>query len=151
MSERQITGRQVFFVTAAAFGVIIAVNVTLAVKAVQTFPGLEVKNSYVASQTFDAERAAQQALGWQIDAALAEGALTFAVRDRDGLPVRLASLDATLGRATHIRDDVTPEFSYQNGVYVARVDLPSGYWNLRVRATAPDGTPFQQRIELYLK
>ena len=50
-----LTGRKVFFITAGAFAVIIGVNVTMAVLAVGTFPGLEVKNSYVASQSFDAK------------------------------------------------------------------------------------------------
>ena len=54
---REITGRHVAAMFGAGFGVIIAVNVLLATKAVSTFPGLEVKNSYVASQTFDADRA----------------------------------------------------------------------------------------------
>ena len=52
----------------AAFGVIIGVNLVLALSAVRTFPGLEVKNSYVASQTFDERRAAQEALGWTVSA-----------------------------------------------------------------------------------
>ena len=64
---RELTGAKVFAITAGAFGVIIAVNVVLAVKAVQTFPGLEVANSYVASQSFDAERTAQQKLGLALD------------------------------------------------------------------------------------
>ena len=58
----QISGRHVFAGFALAFGVIISVNLTLAYNAVQTFPGLEVANSYVASQQFDANRAAQEAL-----------------------------------------------------------------------------------------
>ena len=33
-----LTGRQVFFITAGAFGVVIAVNVTMAVLAVGSFP-----------------------------------------------------------------------------------------------------------------
>jgi hypothetical protein len=44
--------------------VIISVNLLLAFKAVSTFPGLEVKNSYVASQGFNDRKAAQEALGW---------------------------------------------------------------------------------------
>ncbi len=52
----------------SAFAVIIAVNLVLAFKAVRTFPGLEVENSYVASQTFDAERTAQEALGLDAEA-----------------------------------------------------------------------------------
>jgi nitrogen fixation protein FixH len=54
----EMTGRKVLAITVSAFGVIIAVNFLLAYKAVSTFPGLEVPNSYVASQTFDADRAA---------------------------------------------------------------------------------------------
>ncbi len=71
---RELTGRKVFAITAAFFGVIIAVNLLLAYKAVSTFPGLEVQNSYVASQTWDAERAAQQALGWDLAAEYDHGA-----------------------------------------------------------------------------
>ena len=50
---RPLTGKHVLAITLVAFGVIIGVNVLMAVKAVGTFPGLEVANSYVASQDFD--------------------------------------------------------------------------------------------------
>lgn len=65
---KPLTGRHVLAITLAAFGVIIAVNVLMAVKAVRTFPGLEVANSYVASQSFDRDRAVQTALGWRVEA-----------------------------------------------------------------------------------
>jgi nitrogen fixation protein FixH len=100
---REITGKHVLFFTVSAFAVIIAVNVVMAWKAISTFPGLEVKNSYVASQTFDADRDAQIALGWTMtpdyDAAAKELRLVFA--DKDGLPVTLAELSCT-GRAHHL-------------------------------------------------
>ena len=48
----ELTGKHVLAITVSAFAVIIGVNVLLAVKAVSTFPGLEVDNSYVASQGF---------------------------------------------------------------------------------------------------
>mgnify|MGYP001760938923 FL=1 len=63
---RPLTGKHVLAITLVAFGVIIGVNVLMAVKAVGTFPGLEVANSYVASQDFDRERAAQAALDWTV-------------------------------------------------------------------------------------
>lgn len=148
---KELTGGKVLFITVSAFGVIIAVNVVMAVQAVRTFPGLEVENSYVASQTFDTERAAQEALGWQVKAAIEDSVLTFAIRDGDGLAVRLASLDATLGRPTEMRDDTMPDFRFVGGDYVAPVSLAPGYWDLRVEATAPNGTYFHQRIDLYVK
>ena len=60
--ERPLTGWHVLAMFVAFFGVIIAVNLTLAWQAISTFPGLEVENSYVASQTFDADRRAQVVL-----------------------------------------------------------------------------------------
>lgn len=63
---RELTGRHVLAITLGAFGVIIAVNLLMAFKAVSTFPGLETPNSYVASQVFDAERVAQESLGWTV-------------------------------------------------------------------------------------
>ncbi len=151
MSEREITGRQVFIVTASAFAVIIGVNLVLAYNAVATFPGLEVKNSYVASQTFDADRKAQLALGWDVSAKVENAELRLSILDRDAKPVRVADLTGTLGRATEIKDDRTPEFVFDGTAYVAPVDLAPGNWNLRMIAIANDGTRFQQRIVLRVK
>ncbi|WP_068316021.1 FixH family protein [Aliiruegeria sabulilitoris] len=145
-----LTGRKVFIITASAFSVIIGVNLTMAYLAVGTFPGLEVKNSYVASQHFDDDRAAQEALGWDVAAKVEQGMLSIAFTGRTGYPVDVASIDATVGRATHVRDDVTPEFAYKDGTFTAPVDLATGNWNIRMVATAPDGTPFRQRIVLHV-
>lgn len=145
-----LTGRKVFFITASAFGVIIGVNIAMAVLAVGTFPGLEVKNSYVASQQFEADRAAQEALGWSVDAGVHENVLTVAFTGRTGYPVEVKSLEATVGRPTQVRDDRTPEFSYSDGTFTALVDLEPGRWDIRMVATAPDGTPFRQRIALHI-
>ena len=59
--EFKLTGWHVLAIFVGAFGVIIGVNVALAWNAVATFPGLEVDNSYIASQTFDDRREAQEA------------------------------------------------------------------------------------------
>lgn len=149
--SQPLTGRRVFLIFAAAFGVIIAVNVTLAVKAVQTFPGLEVKNSYVASQVFDAERSAQQALGWTLRPAYAAGKLRLSFRDRDGRPVRVSGLVATVGRPTEAADDRHPVFTAEGGDYVAPVELTPGRWMILMEAFADDGTRFHQRLELQVE
>ncbi|PRY24380.1 nitrogen fixation protein FixH [Aliiruegeria haliotis] len=143
-----LTGRKVFIITASAFGVIMAVNFTMAYLAVGSFPGLETKNSYVASQQFDADRAAQEALGWTVDADVIDGILTIAFTGRNDLPVEVGSMEATVGRATHVREDVEPEFAYDDGTFRAPVDLKPGNWNIRLVATAPDGTAFRQRVVL---
>ena len=146
--QRELTGRHVLIGFVAAFSVIISVNLVLAWNAVKTFPGLEVKNSYVASQKFDERRTAQESLGWTVDASHHEGLLTLAITDADGAPVEVATLDAVLGRATSVRDDVTPDFIFDGSAYAAPLDLGAGNWNIRMLATAVDGTEFRQRVVL---
>ena len=148
MAVREITGRHVLVGFVAAFAVIITVNLLLAYNAVQTFPGLEVKNSYVASQQFDAQRDAQEALGWTVGAAHEDGTLTLSITDAGGTPVEVTSLDVILGRATSVRDDMTPDFVFDGRAYVAPVALGGGNWNIRMVAVAADGTNFRQRVVL---
>ncbi|MGJ8583916.1 MAG: FixH family protein [Marinosulfonomonas sp.] len=151
MSQKELTGGKVFAIFAGAFGVIISVNLVLAYNAVATFPGLEVKNSYVASQTFDQERKAQLALGWDVKGAVQGDQLLLSIRDENDQPVQAASLTATLGRATNVKEDQTPEFVFNGTSYVAPVDLAPGNWNLRMKAIAKDGTPFHQRVVLHVR
>jgi nitrogen fixation protein FixH len=146
-----LTGRKVFAFTASAFAVIIGVNIWMAVEAVRTFPGLEVKNSYVASQTFDADRSAQQALGWTLDTDYADGHLWLTFRDRGGLPAEVASLTATVGRTTMSADDLVPDFTYARGRFAAPMHLEPGKWMVLLEAHAKDGTLFHQRIDLFVK
>lgn len=148
MAERKITGKHVFLIFFSAFAVIIGVNLVLAYSAVKTFPGLEVKNSYVASQTFNDRKAAQEALGWDISAHHKAGILTLGITDPQGAPVEVADLKATVGRATHVKDDVAPDFIFNGSAYVAPVDLGDGNWNIRMIALADDGTEFKQRVVL---
>lgn len=146
---RPLTGRGVLAIFIGAFGVIIAVNVLLAYNAVRTFPGLEVRNSYVASQSFDTERAAQQALGWTLSAKLAgDGRLSLGIRDRGGAPAAVASLSARIGRPTERTDDRDLDLIRVGDGYEARFAAGPGKWHLWVEATALDGTAFRQRLTL---
>ncbi|MCX7888650.1 MAG: FixH family protein [Rhodobacteraceae bacterium] len=145
----EITGRKVFVFTAAAFAVIIGVNVVLAVQAVRTFPGLEVANSYVASQTFDADRRAQEALGWHLATHYDGAVLRLDLTGPDGRPVDVAKLEAVAGRPTEASDDVALAFHREQGAYVAPVVLGPGRWVLFVRAEAQDGTAYRKRLDLH--
>lgn len=145
MMTREIKGIHVLGMFVVGFGIIITVNLTLAYNAVRTFPGLEVKNSYVASQSFDARREAQLALGWDVSARYEAGALRLSIHDAIG-PVQPEAIDAVLGRATHVGDDMTPDFRFNGTDHVASMDLGGGNWNLRMKATAANGTVFEQRV-----
>lgn len=148
---KEITGRHVLIFTVAAFAVIVGVNLTMAFQAVRTFPGLEVRNSYVASQSFDADRAAQEALGWRVAPAYRDGLLTLSfTQGESGPPAEVAEMTALVGRATTTQDDMVPVFVERDGVFTAALDLGPGNWNIRLQAQAPDGTAFRQRLPLYV-
>lgn len=146
----ELTGRHVLAITVGAFGIIIAVNVVMAVQAVRTFPGLEVANGYIASQTFDAERKAQEALGWTAVPEYREGRLTLRLTDAEGLPAVVRSLDVLVGRTTASNDDQRPVLTRVAGVWETDLALARGKWMLKVEAVAADGTLFRQRLELFV-
>jgi nitrogen fixation protein FixH len=148
---RELTGRHVLFITVSAFAVIIAVNLTLAWQAVATFPGLEVKNSYVAGQGFNERKAAQEALGWQLIPTYRDGRIDLAFTDRDGIPVRVSDLDVLVGRTTTTAHDAWPDFTEMGDVYSAPLALDRGKWMVKVTARATDGTLFEQRTELFVQ
>ena len=151
MKDFKLTGWHVLAMFVAMFGVIITVNMILAFSAVKTFPGLEVKNSYVASQSFDRDREAQEALGWTVSANVDEDMLVLRIDDDLG-PVAPELTRATLGRATHVGDDRELNFKFVGTAHFAgAADLAPGNWNLRLAAVAEDGTRFQQRIVLRVK
>ncbi|MCW8843272.1 MAG: FixH family protein [Rhodobacteraceae bacterium] len=151
MAEKKLTGKHVAMIFVGAFGIIIGVNIALAVSAVRTFPGLEVKNSYVASQEFNTRLQEQTALGWNVKAEYSGGMLVLAITDEEGGAVKPQTLDAVVGRPTHIKDDVTPDFQFDGNAFVAPVELGRGNWNIRMKATTADGTEFIQRVVFRVK
>ncbi len=149
----KMTGGKVLAITVAFFGVIISVNLFMAFKAVSTFPGLEVDNSYVASQVFDKNRKAQENLGWTLaaDYTRADQQLKLNFTGKDGKPAEVRKLDVLVGRTTEAKDDRRPIFANQGDVWTAQTELANGLWLLRVEAEAADGTAFSQRIEIYVR
>ncbi len=150
---REITGRHVLVFTVGAFGVIIAVNILMAWKAISTFPGLEVQNSYVASQSFDRRRAEQQALGWQLTHSYdaGSGKMVLNLTDAAGNAAPVRDLNVLIGRTTEAREDQRPTFVARSGKWEADVRLGAGKWLLKIDAVSQDGTMFEQRLDFYVK
>jgi nitrogen fixation protein FixH len=132
---KRFTGFHMTAIIAAFFGVVIAVNLFMAVAASRTFGGKVVDNSYVASQRFNhwiAEGRAQARLGWTSHLALDPGRRVTLDLSRQGAPIAGATVRAVarhpLGRA----EDVALEFVGANGRYVSAAPLPPGRWQVRV-------------------
>lgn len=147
-AQKPFTGWHMLALTLGAFGVIIAVNVFMAFKAISTFPGVEVQSSYDRSQNFDKARAAQEALGWTLAPSYdAKGRkLRLDLRGRDGAPVDVKDLSVLVGRPTETLDDQRPVMARDgDGTYVAALSLRPGKWMLQILAHARDGAPYEVR------
>lgn len=143
---RQLTGWHVLAMFLGGFGIIIGVNLYMAVTAVRTFPGLEVSSSYADSQTFDIRREAQDALGWQASVAVEGDRLVLTLTGADGRPAAPAELTALLTRPTTRTDDQQLELTRDNGAFVAPAALSPGRWRLRLTGMARDGTEYRHNI-----
>jgi len=144
----EFTGRKMLLVMVSFFAVIMSVNFFMAYSAISTFPGLEVENSYVASQQFNKRAAAQRALGWSIQFTREGNELVLNLQDRNGAEVIPASISAVIGRPTFAGDDVTLDFRLVGNEYRAQADLAPGPWRLFLDAVAQDGTLYKKRLHL---
>lgn len=149
-SKGKLTGKKVALIFFGAFGVIIAANLTLAFNAIGTFSGLVVPNSYVASQSFDRNREAQEALGWQVDLAYREGNLYIEMKDKSDQTVRPWEMAASIGRPTTAASDRDLALVTTIGGFAAPIDLDPGNWRVVIRAQSEDGTDFYQHHTLYV-
>lgn len=151
MQTRELTGRKVLIIAVAAFGVILAANLTMMFAATGTFPGVVVKNSYVASQGWNRRTEAQRALGWRAEAAIEDGALAVRLSDADGAPVEGVSVTAVIGRPASQAEDRSLALTGDAGIYRAPVTLEPGRWRVEIRGVDAEGRSFEAGTELFLR
>ncbi len=141
-----LTGRKVLFIALTSFGAIIVANLTLAYSAVQSFPGIEVNNGYIASQSFERDRAAQEKLGWTSKATYSDGKLTLMVQDPNGGAASLLQPVFQLGRPTTAAADLTMARLPEGTGWTANLTLAPGPWRLDISGQTADGDRFRQHL-----
>lgn len=140
---RRITGWHMAAILIAFFGVVIAVNLTMATFATRTFGGVAVENSYVASQKYNDWLAAakrQQELAWTIEPSLDEARRVAVSLSIDGAEVS--------GFARHPlgREADVPLTFVTSGPAARTVNaLPPGRW--KVHLLVRSGTSEARLIE----
>ena len=131
--SKHFTGRHMFWILFAGFGVVVAVNFGMAALASRSFSGVVVENSYVASQEFNqwldaAEK--QKALGW--DVALSRDEAGRLLVETTGVPSG-AKVSAELRRPLGEHDSSTIELSASDGGRFRSDEvLPAGRWTVRL-------------------
>lgn len=137
-SASRFTGRRMAAIMIAFFGVIIAVNLTMACLASSTFGGVTVRNSYVASQEFNRwldEADAERALGW---GATMERRPDGHIRlTLSGVPNNLTAIEASVRHPLGREADRVLQFAaVGNGEFLSATALPEGRWRLRIAVQA---------------
>ena len=151
MSDRpagksEFTGRHMLLTTVGFFGVILAVNATMATLATSSWTGLVVKNSYVASQEFETRRLAhdaQTAAGWRSSFAVENGFATLRVVDGQGRPVDIGAPRLLVNRPVGGHDDAEVVLERQgDGSYASALRLGAGVWEAAIVAEDTDLGPY---------
>lgn len=135
---RQFTGGHMIAAMLAFFGVIISVNLLMATFATKSWTGLVVKNSYVASQTFNESAEAfrrQEALGWHGEFAFQNDAISYRLIARDGTEVTAQTVALTFRRPAHETEDHSVMLTrFGDGDFRADHPLGDGAWVVEVAA-----------------
>ncbi|MGC4025457.1 MAG: FixH family protein [Mesorhizobium sp.] len=148
------TGRHMLLIMFAFFGVIIAVNVTMAYLARSSWTGLVVENSYVASQQFNAKMAetrAQEALGWTSNLVIADGRVRYGLSDNSGNPVRLKSVSVTFMHPVDDREDEHFDLVRGgDGIFDGPHTFSDGVWLVEVAADAGLEKPYRETLRVHV-
>ncbi|NDW04791.1 cation transporter [Jiella sp. 40Bstr34] len=154
-APREFTGRHMALVMVAFFGTIISVNLTMAYFASSTWSGLVVPNSYVASQTFDADtlkREQELSRGWNAQTAYEGGRFRMRLIDAERLPVTGAKVTVTIGHPVNANFDRTLTLqSTGEGGYVGETALTSGRWEARLIVEKPGLSPWHRAVRFSVR
>jgi nitrogen fixation protein FixH len=155
-----LTGRKVLAMVLAFFGVIIAVNATLTVLAVETLSGTEVASAYSASLAYKNEISAAQRQNerhWDVTAAARRDAsghvsVSVAARDARGTPIGGLALNVRLQRPVDKRFDRDVTLAeISPGTYAAALDdIVAGQWDLVIEADSGGAAMFRSRSRIVL-
>ena len=158
--SRPITGRMVFFMMVAFFGVVIGVNLIMMRLAIQTLPGTEVDSAYSASLAYQKEIAtaqAQSARNWKVEAHVersGQGGATLRVeaKDASGRPMSGLKFQGRFERPTDRRADQPVSLAEVGiGIYRGNAEvIAAGQWDLVLEGVSAGQRMFLSRNRVLL-
>ncbi len=152
-SEFRFTGKHMLAIMIAFFGVIIAVNFTMAFLAASSWTGLVVKNSYVASQNYNKNleiAREQRARGWRSTLGYRNGSMSFTLVDRDGHDLQAGEFVATIGRPAFEQEDDAVRLDYvAEGRYAADLFLAPGIWTVQINGSV-SGLEYRRDVRILI-
>ncbi|MEO0329649.1 MAG: FixH family protein [Pseudomonadota bacterium] len=132
----RFTGKHMALLMISFFGIIISVNLSMAILASKSWTGLVVKNSYVASQQFNHDLIAaneQKASGLYSDLEYMNGVLRFTLFDVSGSAIPANKLLVQIGRPAFEQQDRQTSFdTYNNNTGQLSLNLQPGIWAVKI-------------------
>ena len=128
-SGRPFTGRSMLILMVSFFGVIVAVNVFMMYKAVTTFRGEDVKQSYRQGLDYNktlSKRAKQMARGWSAYITINDHILSLHIQDENGLPVRGLIVEGLLKHPVETDLDTLLLFEFDPNTSHYSATIPMG-------------------------
>lgn len=145
------TGKHMAAIMLTFFGIIIAVNFGMAYMASHSWTGLVVKNSYVASQKFNAKLDAaksQKQAGWNSKISYQSGVMHISLKGIDGNMLVLENAKLEFGRPAFEQQDQSISLrSTKGGMLEAIIKLKPGEWYLRILGSI-DTIPYRRDARL---
>ncbi len=132
----ELKGWHVLLILMAFFGVMFSVNGVFLYHAITSFPGEDVKKSYVQGLNYNdtlAVRAEQAALGWRAEAGLQNSTLILRLSDDENQPLSNLSVVAEVRHlATQNADQIVTLQPQAQGEYLSQtLELDPGQWLIR--------------------
>ncbi|WP_438754621.1 FixH family protein [Pararhizobium sp. O133] len=144
---KEFTGWHMLLIMVAFFGVIIAVNITMARFAGSSFGGLVVGNSYVASQEFNGklqQGREQVALDWTSAFSITDGTVRYRLTDRDGKAVPVTSVSVRFHHPSYEAADWTIDLQLKgDGAFEAAHVARDGTWNVQIDSEVGRKVPYR--------
>lgn len=153
-TTKEFTGWHMLAIICTFFGVVIAVNLTMAIASSRTWTGLVVENSYVESQRFNDKLhaiAAQRAAGWTVETRHTDGQIIFTARDANGTLLDLDDVSAFVRRPVGGHDDATVALRLDGDVYVGAHDLAAGVWDITVTSAPTEMGPIEYETRITIE
>ncbi|MFN0192250.1 MAG: FixH family protein [Aestuariivirga sp.] len=152
---REFTGRHMAMIMVLFFATVLAANLAMVFAARQSWTGLVVKNSYVASQKFDEVTARlEESANMDVHPAISYrgGEVRILLRDASGVSVAVHSAELKIGRPSHDSEDRLLTMTCSSpGDCVAPIALGTGMWTGEISASLALHRTWVRPIRLWVE
>ena len=156
----KLTGRMVFLILIAFFGVVVMVNVFMAYMAVNTFSGMQSQRPYESGLDFNRtlkKAHVQQEQHWQVTSHYERGAdgllhLNVSLRDAEGKAVDATMTKVSLLSPVNALKDVVFDLVPQGvGDFAGKAAAAAGLWDLDIEVKKNDVEVFRSVSRISLR